>query len=698
MKHRLTFIISILYLPVMVLGGATDPLLSDNFDSLSYTWQELTFDEKSNGSFSVDGGHLQVSGDEKYFYGVWNETSIGGHFIVELSFPRDERIGLMLIQAIDGKPDYENYTMLTVDTNIDGAVVVEVRDMQNGRANVLDHTGETEFEYEEDSGDYPDDEITLGPDLYKHVLTGDQYSVPFTKTAGALRILREANSDFFHYYYRVSKDYAGKVYSDWMELRPSPDWAVPGTEYFVGLVTLGSGPAVFDGILVEQKPMNDRDDRSTGFAVTQREYNWSGFMGDSYVITFDQIFKYHDRDIKFVFWTEMNWVPAWQLNDQLLYTYEFVETWDEWGVGCMEPMSDRLRQWAWVKVLEDNEVRKVLHWHYVLCNPDYEVPDNANGEHLPEVDEIWTFYPDGSGTRHIRYTPKLDTDFRAAHELGEFISIAGSKSHSSDFYAEPALSMRNLEGDYKEAHPGPKFDYYSDLDDWKQQILTVHFEEEPDLFCVWSVDRKFPETYAGYKIRYENRWQNPNIKCVHWPVNKRPYHSAYASGGTWKAEVSHACLLSWGVRDGEDWKKHYELDERGRKYREWTSLVGLNDPDNPDRLADLTRSWLFRGKVSMEGEGADYAGVDYSQKALVFNADPQAEIIQFTLAPRSFTPKIIHPVFEIRNWSQDNDSEIVMNAKRMHKRDYRTAVTEDGTVLVWIQKEIDEPTSFFLKR
>jgi hypothetical protein len=51
-----------------------------------------------------------------------------------------------------------------------------------------------------------------------------------------------------------------------------------------------------------------------------------------------------------------------------------------------------------------------------------------------------------------------------------------------------------------------------------------------------------------------NAWQRPDINPAHWPVNKRPYTRPFSSGGTWDAEVTHACLLSWGVRDGIDWK------------------------------------------------------------------------------------------------------------------------------------------------
>lgn len=661
-------------------------LVSDGFEIPDTSWNEVALLEESDGDYEISDGKL-IMNTRSGPFGVFNNQSFSGHFIIEAQFQADHNIGLLLIQEKDGKPDVQNYTVLCVDKNSDGHVVVSVKDCQNGAYNILDNTGKTRFNKRETDGN-DDAEINLGPDLYEHVLTGDQYSVPFDQTDKKIRIFRDANSGFFHYYYGVRKIIHGKEVANWMELRPSKDWAKSGTSYFVGLVGLHAGETIFTQVNAQQKPMADQDDSQTGFKITKRDYNWSGFFENAFVVTFDKAFPHHDRDIKFVFWEEMNFIPAWHLNNQLLYTYEFVETWDDDTPGCHEPMSDRLHRWSRVNVLEDNPVRKVIQWHYVLCNPDYQIPADGRGSQLPEVDEYWTFYPDGSGTRHIVYTPKLDTDFRNAHELGEFISIAGSKSHSSDFYGIPALTMMNLEDTVKQAHPGPKFDYYSEMDDWNQQILTVHFKEDPDVFCVWSVDPDIPDTYSGYKIRYENAWQNPNIKCVHWPVNKRPYTSAYSSGGTWKAEVSHACLLSWGVRDGIEWKDHYKVDKRGRKYREWVSLVGVNDPGDRQYLEDKARSWLFPGKITAQKGVFDK--IDYRQKAFIFTMTPELESCTFSLNPVDKSSKVINPAIQLTKCSGDVNS-IRINGIDIPRKSYRVA-REDENTIVWIQTVLEGNT------
>jgi hypothetical protein len=667
-------------------------LLSDFFNDLKGVWNEIVINGENPGHVEIEDGNLKLTGSDGYF-GIYHNKLVKGHFIVDLEFETDQNIGLALILNKEGKPDLNNYTMLCVDTE-KGHVVVHVRDCQNGKHNVLDYTRKTNFNIDFDE---EDKELNIGSDLYKHVLTGNQYSVPFTKTNKTVRIFREDNAGFFHYYYQVSREYKGRKYVDWMELRPSPEWTEAGSEYFVAIISLHEGETNIKAIKALKKPVKDYDDRTTGFKVTQREYNWSGFMGDAFVVTFDDAFQFSDRDIKFVFWTEMNFIPAWHLNNQLFYTYEFVETWDEEVAGCHEPMSDRLRQWSRVRVLEDNPVRKVLKWHYVLCNPNYEVPAEGKGKQLPEVDETWTIYPDGSGTRYIRYTPKLDADLRAAHELGELISIAGSKAHSSDFYASPALTMMNLEGNIKQAHPGPKFDYYSDIDDWKEQILIVHFKSEPDVFCVWSHNPEIPETYSGYPIRYENAWQNPRGKIVHWPVNKRPYTSAFSSGGTWKAEVSHACLLSWGVRDGIEWKDHYKIDKTGRKYREWVSLIGLNKQNNKQELFNKARSWLFKGEVKTSGKGIKFVKKDYKNNSFIFDTQPDSKHFTFRIIPDEQSSPIINPVIRINNWGKLPDVQISIDDQQLTENEYRISCIDDD-ILIWLQARLKPENKVKIER
>jgi len=309
MKRKSTVLIMLLFGIHSLISSqeSNQILLSESFDELSDAWKKILLTGKKMGEVEVDNGKLMLRGGDGYT-GIYYQQPVKGHFIVELDFVDDQNVGLALIQNKNGKPDLNNYTLLCVDTQA-GNVVVYLRDCQNGKSNVLDSSGKTRFKRRRDE---ENEELNIGFDLYKHVLTGNQYSVPFTKTNKTIRIFRDDNADFFHYYYQVSKVYAGRTYVDWMELRPSPDWSEPGSDYFIGILSLHEGEIIINNLKAVRKPVQDQDDRSTGFKVAKREYNWSSFMGDGYVVTFDEAFPFREMDVKFVFWTEMNYIPAWQ--------------------------------------------------------------------------------------------------------------------------------------------------------------------------------------------------------------------------------------------------------------------------------------------------------------------------------------------------------------------------------------------------
>ena len=197
-------------------------------------------------------------------------------------------------------------------------------------------------------------------------------------------------------------------------------------------------------------------------------------------------------------------MPHWYLTDQLAFSYEFVETWTgpdaDWDEsGCYEPMSDRLRVRSDVTIVEDNPVRKVLRWEYSLLNPNYQIPYNR-GAQMPLVQETYTLYPDGTGVRHIRYYPKLDIDEVDWNEVSEPMLISGNNSNSSDFADDPPMTLHNLDGNYQELDDACRFDYGSEVDNYQQVIAQAHFKREfdlPDIIEVFSMDPRYPDTYAG---------------------------------------------------------------------------------------------------------------------------------------------------------------------------------------------------------
>lgn len=525
--------------------------------------------------------------------------TISGGFIAEVSIDSESGGGLVLMHDDHGRPDARNAVAIEVSRDAQGKTVVRVTDIRGGTANVLDPEGHIDRK------------------RYQHVLDGS-YSLPFERTGLRLRIARDGATGFFRLSYAVSKTIRGEAAQGWISLAPVPGWGEGDQVFRVGVLAPTQAKTRYEKLVIRGVPAADRDDRGRGFAVERRDYTWSGFSGDALVVTFDSDLVAGGRtaDTKFVFWSRANFVPVWQLSDQLLFSNQFLETWGGGGDGCYEPMSDRLLRWSRVDVVQDNAVRKVIRWRYVLCDPDYRVPDDEHGKDLPEVEELWTLYPDGTGVRRMTYFPKLDTSFRSWHEVLEMIAVAGTRSVPSDHLASPALTMADLGENRLQFHPGKPFDKEA-VNRWNEFVAVVHFKSAPDAFAAVVNTDPVPESLRPYPIRFDLNWHGPDFRMSHWPVETEPYQEAHKSHGKHVAEVGHTSLISAGVWEGTEWKDRFQTDDRGRRFRQWVSLVGLHRPNDLEGIRRRVREWRDARPVRViEGASAqvvfDHASAHYT--------------------------------------------------------------------------------------
>jgi hypothetical protein len=559
-----------------ILDITTKPteLLNDNFDNATLNWNEIKI--SGGGSFLFSNGKMTVTANSNGIYGVYNKTILSGHFYVEVNFSEDAHTALALFKAkTDGTADIDNYTMIKVD-NVNGKIVVSVTDRQNGQADVLDNTAQSDKSKR-----------------YKNILGENTYSVPWTGTNKKLRILHHINEKFFHFYYQVTKSGKGSSATGWAELAPSKEWSQLNDNFYAGLVAF-DGKATFDNVISWSEPTVDIDDSNTGFAVTFREFNWSGYFGDALVVTFNKTAApLTEGKRKFVFWKEANYIPCWYLDNNLLYSNEFVETWGGGFPGCHEPMSDRILLFSKVTLDENTASRKVVHWHYILSNPDYNIPDDGSGSQVPEVDEFYYIYPDATVIRKIQYKPKLDTEFRNWHELTELIVISGNSTKAADHLSNPALSIWPVNGVEEEYYPMGGSNYDESKND--ATILAAHFNNHPDVFNVFSDNASHPETYAGYPINIYKTWHSAKFAFTHWPVSKEQFwynDEKNWNPQIWSQQVNHSSLAGAGVYGGTDWNSKYKTAPNGRKYREFISLMSLSPKGNLQFAKQKTLKWL----------------------------------------------------------------------------------------------------------
>ncbi|MEI6675654.1 MAG: hypothetical protein WCO57_10790 [Verrucomicrobiota bacterium] len=60
-----------------------------------------------------------------------------------------------------------------------------------------------------------------------------------------------------------------------------------------------------------------------------------------------------------------NYIPQWVTENGIWYNNQFVER-SSVGLkettGCVEPMSDKQCRYLQVRIIQDNDARKIIHW------------------------------------------------------------------------------------------------------------------------------------------------------------------------------------------------------------------------------------------------------------------------------------------------------------------------------------------------
>lgn len=691
-KHRFkkfsfqpVLIILILLTGQLNLVFAQGILIDDNFTSRSKNWKEIKLNGATDGQIEVENQSLSVTNTSKTgAYGLYNLKPVSGNFYAEAEFAEDDRVGLVLIALKNGVPDVSNFTMIAV-SNRDGITFVNQYDRQNNQENVHDP------------------KKVIDSSRYEAKLDSQTFSVPFRSTNKKIRILHESLSNTFHFYYGTKLVKWGITTNDWMEVAPQYSWLNPEQEYVVALVSPAASDAkpkaaIFTHLKVVQTPTNDADDSETGFQAVKRNFSWSGFEGDATVVSFGKEFGY-DKNIKFVIWDRANNAPAWRLTNQFMLNFEFFEGGASLYPGCHEAMSDRQRHGQSVTIIENNDVRKIIRWHGIPLNPNYNFTgENLNGKQFPYFDEYWTFYPDGTGTRQLIDTPNLDINHRRSWgpEVIEPMPLGGSLVEAGDLCNSPALSVFNMTDSVKTFFPQPaKRKNAKDSWGWDQIVFDCHFKENmPDFYTVYSQAEAYPEIWPGIKIETQISWHNTTWNFSHWPVGREPYgQNAQESGKTsrsyasHKNEVTHTSLASAGFygKLGVDFDDHFQVDSTGRKFRRHVMLVGVSKPYNYDEVKNQVQTWLEPGTIIMLDKNCEFVKIDRIYRSIVFKSAGNSGSCKFRIEPKS---TVVNPTLTIENWKGTTNVEVELDGKKVEAK----MAKEGNSLLVWIPATISKTT------
>ena len=657
-----------------------------SIDEEAKVWKPLYFEDITKEAIiRTDANNIDVLFDTVGISGLYNANSFKGNFDtrVKLDYKGGSACGMLLLKESDGKPDIKNYVGIKEGLDKNGKKTIEVIARKDGHDYVCKHK--------------------LWQAKFKYSLQNKTYGLE----AKALRIAKDEKANCLHFYYLYDREIDGKTVSGWMEFSTMPDFSESPFYMYVFVETDGEVPVEcsFASPVISILPTDDKSDAQTGFKATKRNYTFSGFSGDAVVVTFDNEFKYNDT-AKFVFWNEANYIPWWHIDEKCAVSYEFCETWSDGTTGCYEPMSDRLLRWSKAEIIESSPVRVIVHWHYVLADPQYSWWGKSDTE-KPFVDEYYTFYPDGTGVRKLVYTPSLNSGLAMNwNEVSEIMVISRGGVKPGDYLKETALTLMDTGRkkvdflwDLSKEEPIAKMP--DEVQEWDEVICRVNLKERPSVFEVFAqkenaAPKTFPYPLTKWWANYGAKWafemrggyefEDDFWTFSHWPISKIPYDEPVKTNGKFIREPSHTSLLPVAGHPGVT------------GVTTWAMLIGLTPENDEELLKKKTLSWIYSGEVKMLDDSSEFIENDYYQRALVFNNKTKKPICNFTVDPKEKNSVLYNPVFIIKNWKSKTAS-ITIDGKKLENSfsNYRYSV-KDKEVVIWIKGEFSKKTVVLIEK
>jgi len=367
----------------------------------------------------------------------------------------------------------------------------------------------------------------------------------------------------------------------------------------------------------------------------------------------DVVVSFPEGPGRFVFWRGASYVPCWALPEAWL-TYEWLEAEPDFfgAVGCVEPLQDRACEHSSVQILSSTPARVVVRWRYALV--DFQVKP-IRGEH---AEEVFTFYPDGTGTRYLRGFYR-----DGWHETQELLVVNRPGRRASQALDPQAVLLLSPDGDeQRPVWPKPGFS----IRGWPQVIAIVNLGPGPRPFMATPE----PPQYA--KVWAEPYVDKPDLfnSYPHWPVT-RGMRTTWLNDPADFRHPTHSNLVnlvSDPIAESETEK-------------DFLWLIGLTDTAADAR--DKTRCWLSPGEVRA-GLGVRAGRYSRVERAYVLEVEPGARRCTFELLPEAGTP-VTDPAFVLEGWTGPADVW-VEGAARV------AAGQEEGRLVLWAQGRFEEPT------
>jgi Concanavalin A-like lectin/glucanases superfamily len=405
----------------------------------------------------------------------------------------------------------------------------------------------------------------------------------------------------------------------------------------------------------------------------------------------DVVVRFDEEAYRFVFWRGTNYVPCWATAEGIWYTNEFNETWGNGIIGCGEPMSDKHCAFSHVRIIESNDSRVVVHWRYALVDVYGNRPrkDPVSGW-TDFSDEVYTIYPDGTGTRKITLH---STQPLEAHEFQETMVVLQPGQTPEDVWDARAITMANMAGEeyiYDWTGGAPMAIDKPDF----ANIERVNLKTETKPFLIVSpgkcLTRRQEISDRPVFPVYRHEIQPPRIFpwWNHWPTAEIPSDGRHAVAAD---RASHASVSS-----GMEWED-YEVTATSRTR---VMLHGLTRREARD-LVPLAASWLQPPPLTVISGSASSQGYDLTQRAYALALTEPAEDHIDLRIDASLGSPLVNPCLVVANWG-DGAVNVTCNGIAITRgtncRIGHHDRADGRDLLVWLVSDATAPISITLSR
>ncbi len=389
----------------------------------------------------------------------------------------------------------------------------------------------------------------------------------------------------------------------------------------------------------------------------------------------DIVVTFKDSPVKLIFWRGTRYSPAWVTDNDLWMCDQSVESWNG-KEGCLEHMQDRHCRYSHVRMIEDNEARKVIHWRYapVSAYDDLWNEDPKTGWAV-WIDEYYYIYPDATAIRKVSW--KTGALGRPV-QFQESMPLTGPGQTRGDIMETAYLKIANLNGETLQLH-------------YRENPVAIDNERIPvapniQKHNLKSVYDPFIIFEPGNRMHYIMDRDMDNLRlpgsCNHWPVGQPNCDGRVTQASDRPASFLGFPISSPIVHDDDD----------GRSYH--NSIYGMVDMPVED-LIQLAGSWVKAPAMKLHSnQNAIKATYDRSQKAYMIKSNTgHVDRIEATVSCSDTSP-LFNPAIVIEGWGE-KVPEILLNGEKLKaEEDFSFGYSKklkSTSLILWIKLRSSKP-------